>query len=160
MGVYWEISNFLSDRTEILFLVPERFSSKEQIIKKLSPKSLWQTYMKWTVENHFTVVQSETFDKLYAEKMNWSKFHISKTFLFFRHCWWLEESFHRGSERGIRSTVCREDEIIKTQVQIWMKKRKSIKPMPVLIQWESFLTLTSVLMQTAVLRKSEILYIY
>ena len=27
----------------------ESFSSKKQVIKKLSPKSLWQTYMKWTV---------------------------------------------------------------------------------------------------------------
>ena len=30
----------------------ERFSSKKQVIKKLSPKSLWQTYMKWTVNTH------------------------------------------------------------------------------------------------------------
>ena len=27
----------------------EIFSSKKEVIKKLSPKSLWQTYMKWTV---------------------------------------------------------------------------------------------------------------
>ena len=27
----------------------ESFSSKNQVIKKLSTKSLWQTYMKWTV---------------------------------------------------------------------------------------------------------------
>ena len=27
----------------------ESFSSKKRVIKKLSPKSLWQTYMKWTV---------------------------------------------------------------------------------------------------------------
>ena len=27
----------------------ESFSSKKQVINKLSPKSLWQTYMKWTV---------------------------------------------------------------------------------------------------------------
>ena len=25
------------------------FSSKKQVVKKLSPKSLWQTYMKWTL---------------------------------------------------------------------------------------------------------------
>ena len=30
----------------------ESFSSKKQVIKKLSPKSLWQTYMKWTVVIH------------------------------------------------------------------------------------------------------------
>ena len=28
----------------------ERFISIKQVIKKISPKSLWQTYMKWTVE--------------------------------------------------------------------------------------------------------------
>jgi len=28
----------------------ESFSSKKQVIKKLSPKRLWQTYMKWTVD--------------------------------------------------------------------------------------------------------------
>ena len=28
----------------------ESFSSKKQVIKQLSPKSLWQTYMKWTVD--------------------------------------------------------------------------------------------------------------
>ena len=27
----------------------ESFSSKKQVMKKLSPNSLWQTYMKWTV---------------------------------------------------------------------------------------------------------------
>ena len=27
----------------------ESFKSKKQVTKKLSPKSLWQTYMKWTV---------------------------------------------------------------------------------------------------------------
>ena len=27
----------------------ESFSSKKQVIKKLLPKSIWQTYMKWTV---------------------------------------------------------------------------------------------------------------
>jgi len=32
----------------------ESFSLKKQVIKKLSPKSLWQTYMKWTVQNRHT----------------------------------------------------------------------------------------------------------
>ena len=31
----------------------ESFSSKKQVIKKLSPKNLWQTYMKWTVVGVF-----------------------------------------------------------------------------------------------------------
>ena len=29
----------------------ESFSCKKRVIKKLSPKSLWQTYMKWTVDS-------------------------------------------------------------------------------------------------------------
>ena len=36
---------------------PESFSSKKQVIKKLSPKSLWQSYMKWTV------AQSDTWSR-------------------------------------------------------------------------------------------------
>ena len=31
----------------------ESFSMKKQVIKELSPKSLWQTYMKWTVGCHY-----------------------------------------------------------------------------------------------------------
>ena len=60
MGVYGENLCLLSDRAEMLFLViykqknvdthPESFSSKKQEIKMLSRKSLWQTYMKWTVQ--------------------------------------------------------------------------------------------------------------
>ena len=48
MGVYGEISHFLYDPTEMLFLVIYKnvdthhasFSLKKQVIKKLSPKSL------------------------------------------------------------------------------------------------------------------------
>ena len=39
--------NFVSDHVKNVDT--ESFSSKEQVIKKLSPKSLWQTFMKWTV---------------------------------------------------------------------------------------------------------------
>ena len=58
MGVYGAILCLLSDPAEIF--VSDRIknvdthleslnSKKKQVIKKLSPKSLWQTYMKWTV---------------------------------------------------------------------------------------------------------------
>ena len=30
-------------------------AGKKQVIKKLSPKSLWQTYMKWTVDNQVPI---------------------------------------------------------------------------------------------------------
>ena len=33
---------------------------KKQVIKKLSPKSLWQTYMKWTVECTFKLLWSKS----------------------------------------------------------------------------------------------------
>ena len=57
MGVYGEISHFLSDQAEIFVSEyiknvdthHESFILKKQVIKKFSPKSLWQTYMKWTV---------------------------------------------------------------------------------------------------------------
>ena len=42
--------NFVSGCIKNVDTHPESFSSKKQVIKKLSQKSLWQTYMKWTVE--------------------------------------------------------------------------------------------------------------
>jgi len=57
MGVYGE--NLLSFVVSSWNFVPgyiknvdthfESFSLKIQVIKKLSPESLWKTYMKWTV---------------------------------------------------------------------------------------------------------------
>ena len=57
MGVYGENLCLLSDQAELLFLVIQKtlthtmkvLARKKQVIKKLSQKSLWQTYMKWTV---------------------------------------------------------------------------------------------------------------
>jgi len=52
-GGLWGKFSFLSDPTEIykknVDTHDESFSSKKEVIKKLSQKSLWQTYMKWTV---------------------------------------------------------------------------------------------------------------
>ena len=60
MGVYGKSPCLLYDPAEILLLVTknvyayyENFSSKKQAIKKVSPKCVWQTYMKWTVEYLF-----------------------------------------------------------------------------------------------------------
>ena len=56
MGVYVDIYHLLSDSTEIVFLVIKKHwhtLCKLQLEirrdKKLSPKSVWQTDMKWTV---------------------------------------------------------------------------------------------------------------
>ena len=46
VGSNW---NFVSYYVKNVDTHHEMFSSKKQVIKKLSPKSLWQTYMKWTV---------------------------------------------------------------------------------------------------------------
>ena len=46
VGSNW---NFLIDYIKNVYAYQESFSSKQQVIKKLSPKSVWQTYMKWTV---------------------------------------------------------------------------------------------------------------
>ena len=59
MGVYGKILCLLSDQAEISFLTTQKtlmhiivvFSFKNKVIKKLLPKSLWQTYMKWTVDH-------------------------------------------------------------------------------------------------------------
>ena len=45
----WSNWNFVSGYIKNVETHPASFSSKNQVIKKLSPKSLWQTYMKWTV---------------------------------------------------------------------------------------------------------------
>ena len=46
VGFSW---NFVSWCIKNVDTHHESFSSKKQVLKKLSPKSLWQTYMKWTV---------------------------------------------------------------------------------------------------------------
>ena len=46
VGSSW---NFASGYIKNVDTHHESFSSKKQVIKKLSPKSLWQAYMKWTV---------------------------------------------------------------------------------------------------------------
>ena len=46
VGSSW---NFVPGYIKNVDIHHESFGSKKQVIKKLSPKSLWQTYMKWTV---------------------------------------------------------------------------------------------------------------
>ena len=46
VGSNW---NFVSGYIKNVDTLHESFSYNQQVIKKLSPKSLWQTYMKWTV---------------------------------------------------------------------------------------------------------------
>ena len=43
-----------------------KFQFEKQVIKKLSPKSLWQTYMKWTVLIIYVVILFESFDFIFA----------------------------------------------------------------------------------------------
>ena len=50
VGSSW---NFVSGCIKNIDTHHESFSSKKQVIKKLSPKNLWQTYMKWTVGEMF-----------------------------------------------------------------------------------------------------------
>ena len=45
------VGNFVSGCINNVDTHPESFSSKKHVIKKLSPKGLWQTYMKWTVDS-------------------------------------------------------------------------------------------------------------
>ena len=47
------------------------FSLKKQVIKKLSPKSLWQTYMKWTVATYGKIINILTYS-LYICSSWWS----------------------------------------------------------------------------------------
>ena len=51
VGSSW---NFVSDYIKNADAYHVSFSSKTQVIKKILPKSVWQTYMKWTV-NHMTI---------------------------------------------------------------------------------------------------------
>ena len=67
-------SILLSDPTEISFLTINTLRHimkvsvrKKKVIKKLSPKSLWQTYMKWTVA--FYLLQ-------YWSLSNWQNFQF------------------------------------------------------------------------------------
>ena len=53
----------------------ESFSSKNQVIKQLSPKSLWQTYMKLTVESS----QDDSNKWLYHKVRRWDKNIFEKT---------------------------------------------------------------------------------
>ena len=46
----------------------ESFSSTKQVIKKLSPKNIWQTYMKWTVVQIWAIWSwSERFENIILE---------------------------------------------------------------------------------------------
>ena len=48
--------NFVSGCIKNVDTHHESFSLKKQVIKKLSPKSLWQTCMKWTVSNCYLLL--------------------------------------------------------------------------------------------------------
>ena len=69
--------NFVPGCIKSIDTHPENFSSKEQVIKKLLPKSLWQTYMKCTV--HSTV-------SAWGQLLTWhSLFRVAFAFV---PAWW------------------------------------------------------------------------
>ena len=85
VGSSW---NFVPSHIKNVDTHLEIFSSKKQVIKKLSPKSHWQTYMKWTVDK---VPHSVCFWLL---KNN---YYIPLDSLFCMElCFWFRES-HEGS---------------------------------------------------------------
>ena len=57
VGSNW---NFVSGYIKKRWHITWKFQlEKKQVIKKLSPKSLWQTYMKWAVGNSKTEVSKD-----------------------------------------------------------------------------------------------------